>query len=319
MSNDEQRTADRGVLALFLATAMIALLSIPVAASLTVVAEARTIRSTASTSPHVMVIMEENRGYASITAAAAPYLESLATTYASGNNWWGVAHPSEPNYLAITTGGTQGCSSDSCFKTLTVPSVGGQLTAAGIPWVAYMESMPSPCYTKPWFDGTGSAALYGEKHDPFVVVSDVLDNNCKAHVLPYPGATAFATALTSSGAPDFVWITPNQQDDMHTGSVTKGDTWAKANIAPIIASSWFTGFNSTIVFTMDEGQGKTGCCGGAAGGQVIEIIVSNNAKGVGTFSTAGDDYGTLLTIETAFGLAPLGSAKSASSLTRFFG
>jgi hypothetical protein len=70
---------------------------------------------------------------------------------------------------------------------------------------------------------------------------------------------------------------------------------------------------------MDEGQGDTGCCGGAVGGQVIEIIVSHNAKGVGTFSTAGDDYGTLLTIETAFGLTPLGSAKSASSLTQLFG
>src|SRR4029077_19417235 len=165
--------------------------------------------ATPTNPPHVMGIMEENKGYAATlgTCSADPYLCSLGAQYASVVGWVGIGHPREPNYLAITTGGTQGCTSDTCFATLKVPSLGGQLTAAGIPWTAYMESMPSACYTKQWYGGTGSAALYGEKHNPFVVVSDVLDNNCKSHVLPYPGASAFASALSGSGAPDFVWVT----------------------------------------------------------------------------------------------------------------
>jgi len=181
-----------------------------------------------------------------------------------------------------------------------------------------MESMPSPCYTRPWFGGTHSSALYAEKHDPFVVEGDVFHGSCTTHVLPYPGAPTLLTTLTGSGAPDFVWITPNQQDDMHTGSVTKGDSWARTNIAPILASSWFTGFNATIVFTMDEGQWKERCCADV-GGQIIEIIVSNNAKGIGTFSTAGDHYSTLRTVEMVFGVSELGYATSASDVASLFG
>jgi phosphatidylinositol-3-phosphatase len=99
-----------------------------------------------------MIVVEENKGYAATLGACAndPYLCWLASHYTSVTDWYGVTHPSEPNYLAQTTGGTQGCTSDTCFKTLTVPSLGGQLTGAGIPWTAYMESMPSACFTGQW-------------------------------------------------------------------------------------------------------------------------------------------------------------------------
>jgi acid phosphatase len=272
------------------------------------------------TEPHVLIVMEENRGYSATlgTCSADPYLCSLAASYASETDWWGVRHPSEPNYIAVTTGGTQGCSSDTCFKTLTVPSIGGQLTAAGVPWTAYMESMPSPCYTKQWYGGVDAGALYGEKHDPFVVEGDVLKNGCATHVLPYPGASSLVSKLDASGAPDFVWITPNQQDDMHTGSVQKGDAWLKANLAPVLTSSWFTNFPSTIVVTEDEGTGKGDCCGDV-GGQIPMVIISNNAQGSGNLATAGDHYSTLRALEEVFGLSTLGSATKASNIVGLFG
>ena len=39
--------------------------------------------------PHIMVIMEENKGYSATlgSCSADPYLCSLATSYASPNNW----------------------------------------------------------------------------------------------------------------------------------------------------------------------------------------------------------------------------------------
>ena len=275
---------------------------------------------TASVTPHVLIVMLENKGYKNTlgTCSADPYLCSLASTYASETNWWGTRHPSLPNYIAITTGGTQGCTSDTCFKTLTVPSIGGQLTSAGIPWTAYMESMPSACYTKQWSGGSGSSALYGEKHDPFVIEGDVLNNACAQHVLPYPGAASMVSTLDGSNAPDFVWVTPNQQDDMHSGSVTKGDAWLKANLAGVLISQWFTAFPSTVVVTMDEGSGKGDCCGDA-GGQIIEVVVSNNARGVKNVSTPGDHYSTLRALEEAFGLPLLGAASKASDIGTLFG
>jgi phosphatidylinositol-3-phosphatase len=261
--------------------------------------------------PHVMVIMEENKGYAATLGSCAsdPYLCGLAASYASVTPWYGVAHPSVPNYLAIDSGSTQGETGDctSCGP-FTAASLGGQLTAAGIPWTAYMESMPSACYT-----GVGGlpSDLYVKRHNPFIYFTDVLDNGCADHVLPYPGASSMVATLDGGGAPDFVWITPNLYDDMHSASVTAGDSWLQANLGPVLASPWFTSSDATVIVTMDEDDGDdTGCCGDAAGGLVPMVVISNAASGKGVVADTGDLIGTLRTIEETYGLGYLGNAAS---------
>src|SRR4029077_9899826 len=64
--------------------------------------------------PHLMVIVEENRGYAATLGSCGsdPYLCSLAAGYASLTAWYGITHPSAPNYLALDSGSTQGVASD---------------------------------------------------------------------------------------------------------------------------------------------------------------------------------------------------------------
>jgi phosphatidylinositol-3-phosphatase len=265
-----------------------------------------------------MVVMLENKGYKATlgSCSADPYFCSLASSYASATGWTGVSHPSEPNYLAATSGSTQGCSSDTCFTPYNVTSLGGQLTAAGIPWKAYMESMPSACFSGQWFP-SASNALYGEKHDPFVVFNDVLNNGCASHVVPYPGASGLVAQLDGSGAADFVWITPNQQDDMHSNTVQAGDAWLKANIAPVFSSSWFTGGNASVIITMDEDEGNN--TGG--GGPVPMVVISSNASGKGNVSLSGNHYGMLRSIEEAYGLNLLGAASNSTNgdLSSLFG
>jgi hypothetical protein len=261
--------------------------------------------------PHVMIVMEENKGYAATLGSCAsdPYLCGLAASYASVAPWYGVAHPSVPNYLAIDSGSTQGETGDctSCGP-FSATSLGGQFTAAGIPWTAYMESMPSACYT-----GVGGlpSDLYVKRHNPFIYFTDVLDNGCADHVLPYPGASSMVATLDSAGAPDFVWITPNLYDDMHSASVTAGDSWLQANLGPVLASPWFTSSDATIIVTMDEDDGDdTGCCGDAAGGLIPMVVISNAASGKGVVADTGDLIGTLRTIEETYGLGYLGGAAS---------
>jgi len=264
----------------------------------------------ASGPPHVLVLMEENKNAGVLSGA--PYLDGLAAAYASSSRWFGVDHPSAPNYVALTSGSTQSvvgdCTPPSCGP-YAAPSLGGQLTAAGIPWAAYMESMPSPCFTKP------TAGEYAEKHDPFVYFDDVLHNGCADHVLPYPGAAGLVAALDGPNAPDFVWITPNLLDDMHDGSVAQGDAWARANLGPVLTSRWFTDYDSTVIITMDEGDNDAGasCCGQRAGGPIPLIVVSNTNAGTGSVSITGDQYGTLRSIEQEFGLPLLGDAADAAN------
>jgi acid phosphatase len=60
---------------------------------------------------HVVIVVEENRSYASIIGnGSAPYINSLATNGASMMQSFAVTHPSELNYLALFAGNTFGLS-----------------------------------------------------------------------------------------------------------------------------------------------------------------------------------------------------------------
>src|SRR2546430_15941974 len=76
-----------------------------------------------------------------------------------------------------------------------------------------MEALPAD----PLADFAPLAAhpLYASKHNPFSLYTDIRDNPARvAHIKPY---TALAGDLNSSHAPRFVYITPDQCNDMHGG------------------------------------------------------------------------------------------------------
>ncbi|MGA7987047.1 MAG: alkaline phosphatase family protein [Candidatus Dormiibacterota bacterium] len=259
---------------------------------------------TPSSPPHVLVIMEENKGYAATlgTCTADPYFCSLARKYLSFTNSHGVSHPSMPNYYAFISGATQGCASDGC-PPFSDPSLGSQLDAAGVPWAAYMESMPFAC-------DRGNAGGYVVKHDPFVQSTAI--SGCASHVLPYPGAKGMLEVLGSRLAPEFAWITPNLTNDMHDGSVQQGDAWLAANLKPILASPWFLSYPSTVIVTMDEGDtGSTN--------QIPTVIISSHALGIGEVSTSINDYAVLRAIEDVYALGALRGAASAPEISSFVG
>jgi phosphatidylinositol-3-phosphatase len=255
----------------------------------------------------VLVIMLENKGYSATLGmcSADPYFCSLASKYASFTNSHGVSHPSEPNYVAFESGGIQGCTSDTSCAAFSVNAgdLGGQLSAKGVPWVSWQESMPSACYTGQTF---GDYAL---KHS-FGGFFTADKTPCR--ILPYPGSASAVATLTGASAPDFVWITPNQLDDMHSASVTAGDNWLRANLAPILASGWFTGFQSTVIVTMDEGDS-----GGS--NQIPTVVISNSASGKGAVTTSINHYAVLRAIEESFGLGLLGGASTAPGIVSLFG
>jgi phosphatidylinositol-3-phosphatase len=266
-----------------------------------------------SAAPHIMVIVEENRGYAATLGACAadPYLCSLAAAYASFTSWYAISHPSAPNYLALDSGTTQGISSDCTpdgggCGPFQASDLGSELSAAGVPWLAYMESMPSAC------DRVGGAGEYAEKHNPFLYFSADRGSRCATHVVPYPGARAMVVTLDSGRPPDFVWITPNLAHDMHDGSVAEGDAWLRSNLPGVLSSPWFAD-HGTVIITMDENDAEPSgaCCGRVTGGRIPMVVISANARGGGPIATTGDHYSTLRTVEEAYGLQLLGNAATA--------
>src|SRR5437868_14848226 len=80
---------------------------------------------------HVFVIMMENTGYDSLIGNPnAPWINSAASTYGLATNYFGVIHPSQPNYIAATSGSTNGVMDDN-DTTINVPNIVDQLEGAG--------------------------------------------------------------------------------------------------------------------------------------------------------------------------------------------
>jgi hypothetical protein len=294
-----------------------------------------------STVPHIMLIVEENRSYNDIFgtyAAYAPYLNSLATTYVSATNWYAVQHKSENDYVELLSGSNQGIPVGKPYVASTLVD---ELHAKAIPWKAYVENLPSNC-----LKGTVANGLYDVFHNPFHYFTRYgtttgkwcsTANLSTEGVVPYPGSSGLISALDATNAPDFVYLEPNDCDEMHgdtnTGStcasdtqrqlITAGDSWLSANIGPVIQSSWFM-HNGIIIITWDEGAStdNTGCCGGVAtGGHVSTIVITSVNKGLGQYTSVGDHYGTLAAIEKAFGVPLLLNSASAvnGDLTGAFG
>jgi phosphatidylinositol-3-phosphatase len=163
----------------------------------------------------VFIIILENHSQQSVIGDPnAPYITSLANTYAQATNYYGVTHPSEPNYIAATSGSNWWTNNDNPANVFDHTNIVTELDAANIPWAAYMEAMPSAGYTGQFWPSS-SNPLYANKHNPFVLYSDVLASPEDLNqIKPY---TSLASDLNGRNAPDYVWITPDQCNDMHGG------------------------------------------------------------------------------------------------------
>ncbi len=64
---------------------------------------------------HVFVIMMENTAYSDLlnpSNSNTSFIRHIASTYGLEMNYYGVTHPSLPNYIAATSGSTWGSNSD---------------------------------------------------------------------------------------------------------------------------------------------------------------------------------------------------------------
>jgi phosphatidylinositol-3-phosphatase len=167
---------------------------------------------------HVFLIMLENHSQSSvIDDANAPFITSLAHTYAMAANYYGVTHPSQPNYIATISGSNWGVNDDQPTNTYDHLNIADQLEQHHLTWAAYMDSMPSVGFTGQQYPSDN--ALYVNKHNPFVLMDDIRSSTKRlANIKPY---TQFAADMKAKTLPNFVWISPNQCHDMHGGVYSK--------------------------------------------------------------------------------------------------
>lgn len=210
---------------------------------------------------HIVIVIEENHNYEQIIGSeAAPFINSLARKSAVFTDAHGIAHPSQPNYLALFSGSTQGVPDDRCLLNVTpftTPNLGAALIAKGLSFIGYAETMPVPGFLGCLYDTSASTMdyLYARKHVPWVNWQGNKENNIPASVSQ--PMTAFPTDF--SRLPDVAFVIPNMDNDMHnignpgdSAAVRRGDNWLKKNLGPYI--QWARTHNSLLILTFDEDE-----------------------------------------------------------------
>ena len=254
----------------------------------------------------------ENHEYSDIVgSSAAPYInKTLIPNGLLFTNYDAVSHPSLPNYLAMTSGSTNGKAGtdDITSGEMGVDNLFHQLSAAGESWNAFEESMPSLCYsgsTAP--DPTNGP--YALKHDPAMAYADIATSSWCSRVVPY-------SQIDPSNLPSFAFVTPSICNDMHGSPtiggdcapnspalITRGDEWLYKTIPPLVAAG------ATVIVTFDEGRTHEG-----GGGRVVTVEIGPLTTPGTTSSTSYDHFGLLAGLETHYGLPLLQNAKAATPL-----
>ncbi len=150
----------------------------------------------------------------------------------------------------------------------------------------------------------------------------------------------FSSDLASNNVPDYVWISPDQCNDMHgragpssdpcnfgnvQGLIATGDAFLSSTVSAIMHSHAWTG-NSVIFITWDEsdftgsgpfGFGDTsGCCdANPGGGHVVTLTISHSDHSARTSSVAYNHYSMLATIEGGWKLGCLGFTCDTANVT----
>jgi acid phosphatase len=256
--------------------------------------------------------MEENSSYSTVVDSGQwPNFNSLIKTGALPTNYYADTHPSNGNYLMLTTGQIL-TNDDSSTQVWNVDNIARRMLASGVSFRGYAEGI-----TQGYVGG--NTGLYLIRHNPFALLSDVADNATVANQVICP-FTQFATDLANNALPEFSFIVPDVNDDAHNGTPQQADSWLQTNVVvPLSSYSAFAaGGDGVLIVDFDEAATSDTDHGG---GHVSPVLWGPIVK-VGYMQTSTTVYqheSMLRTIMEGLGLLdPPGAAASAPSMSEFF-
>jgi Phosphoesterase family len=270
---------------------------------------------------HIFVIVEENHSFTDVIGnPAAPNLNALASMYGLATSYFGVTHPSEPNYVALLGGSTFGVASDDAYYVNRVhaPSLISELDRAHVSWKAYLQSSPHPgyqgiCYPANCNGEPDKDPLYASKHNAIPNFTTSLNPADWARQVPIG---QLGGDLRSGHVPAFGWVIPDECRDEHgdppycidSGNpgggdpqdqrlVSVGDRYLGQLVAQITGAGFWARGNNAIDVVYDEGDGNA-----HGGGRVANIVITSHGPRHATDPAFYNHYSLLQTIQRNFGL-----------------
>lgn len=240
--------------------------------------------------PRIMIVMLENTNFTE--AMQQPFLRRLARDGALLTNFHAMAHPSQPNYVALTAGTLKGAANTNGPVTLPDRHIGDLLDAKGLSWKAYVEDYPGDCFLK---EESGN---YARKHVPFLSFQNIQDDQqrCRARVV---NAAELDSDIVNGRLPSFSFYVPNLKHDGHNTDVTYADRWLAHRFGPLLKEQRFTD-NLLLVVTFDESKDDD------TTNHIYTSLWGRNVRPGSTSDARYDHYSLLRTVEDVLGLGRLG-------------
>lgn len=238
----------------------------------------------------VVVVIEENRGYSQVMHMrnSNSYIHALARRGMLFAQSYGITHPSQPNYLALFSGSTQGMTNNACPNSFASDNLASRLLDAGLSFASFSESLPAAG------DLSCMSGTYRRKHNPLA--------NWQGATLPAGLNLRFSDVPADFAAlPTVSFVIPDQDHDMHDGSFEAADGWLKTHIAPYV--DWAMKHNGLLILTWDEDDGREG-------NRIATILVGPMVKR-GESDQRIDHYAVLRTLLDFYALPALGASRDA--------
>jgi hypothetical protein len=110
--------------------------------------------------------------------------------------------------------------------------------------------------------------------------------------------------------PTVSFVIPNQQNDMHDGTIQMGDNWLGTNLEAY--RQWALTHNSLLIVTFDEGSEDPNTAVDGAQNRVVTIF-SGQGVVAGQYSEAVTHFNVLRTLENMYGLPTSGPGDLAAT------
>lgn len=261
---------------------------------------------------HYVQIVLENED--AINVQQVPYMDSLGKRGVLFENYYAVAHPSYPNYLAMIAGHTfiddderarpdpiayKRSQAGDAQMLIDAPTLADGLEAQHTSWNAFAEDYPVTDQYPKGCNFQSQSGLYARKHFPFLSFKQFHDHpELCSHIRNLKWFRADSLA-------GYTFIAPNLVHDGHDAPLSTAVKWLKGFIDPLLANPGVMD-STLIVVTFDEAASTASqSVLGSSKPNVVYTIFLGNMVNTGTRSNVPYNHFNLLrTIESNFGLSP---------------
>ena len=172
-----------------------------------------------SVRPTVLIIVLENQDFELVHHH--PYMQHLGTQGSLFTQFYGIMHPSYPNYLAMVGGQTFGIT-DDVQKDIDAKTIADLLEAKQLTWTQYAEGFPGQCFR-------GSRhARYARRHVPFMSFTSIQNTpkQC-AHIVN-------AQTFDPHNLPHYAFYSPDLDHDGHDTGLETAAAWLQMFLDPLL-------------------------------------------------------------------------------------